>query len=47
MILSQTKKKVGFDPSFKHLTCLATLKTCDATKQSVDNSIYIYIYIYI
>ena len=25
----------GFDPSFDHLACLATLKSCDTTKQSV------------
>ena len=40
----------GFDPSFKHPTCLATQKSCDTTKQSVMTGtqyIYIYIYIYI
>ena len=30
----------------KHLACLTKLKSCDATKQSVANNIYIYIYIY-
>ena len=25
----------GFDPSFENLTCLATLKSCDTTKQSI------------
>ena len=25
----------GFDPSFENLACLATLKSCDSTKQSV------------
>ena len=38
---------MGFDPSFKHPTCLATLKSCDTTKQSVFGWLYIYIYIYI
>ena len=27
----------GFDRSFKRLTCLATLKSCDTMKQSVDD----------
>ena len=36
-----------FNPSFKHPMCLATLRSCDTTKQSVDDNIYIYIYIYI
>ena len=39
-------KLVGF--RFKRPTCLATLKSCDATNQlSVDDNIYIYIYIYV
>ena len=36
---------MGFDPSCKRPTCLATLKSCDTTKQSVNDNIYIYIYI--
>ena len=35
----------GFDPSFKRPICLATLKSCDTTKQSVCGWLYIYIYI--
>ena len=44
---SDTKSNVklgGFDPSSKHPTCLATLKSCDTTKQSVCGWLYIYIY---
>ena len=37
----------GFDPSFKRPTCLATLKCCNKTKQSVCGWQYIFIYIYI
>ena len=37
----------GCDPSFENLTCLATLKSCDTTKQFVCGWQYIYIYIYI
>ena len=37
---------MGFNPSFKRPTCLATLKSCDTTKQSVCGWQYIYIYIY-
>ena len=33
----------GFNPSFKQLTCLATLKSCDTTKQSACGWLYIYI----
>ena len=29
------RNSAGFDPSFKRPTCLATLKSCDTTKQSV------------
>ena len=36
----------GFHPSFVNLACLATLKSCDTTKQSVCEWQYIYIYIY-
>ena len=28
-------KRKSFDPSFKRPTCLATLKSCDTTKQFV------------
>ena len=38
---------MGFDLGFDRPTCLATLKSSDRTKQSVDDNIYIYIYIYI
>ena len=41
---SDTKSNVklaGFYLSFKRPTCLATLKSCDTTKQSVDDNIYI------
>ena len=41
-----SKSKVnwaGFDTSFKCPTCLATLKSCDTTKQSVCGWQYIYI----
>ena len=31
----------GFDPSFGNLACLATLKSCDSTKQSVCGWLYI------
>ena len=34
-ILSLTKSWADFNPSFKRSTCLATLKSCDTTKQSV------------
>ena len=30
---------MGFDPSSKRPACLATLKSCDTTKQSVDDNI--------
>ena len=30
----------------KRLVCLASLMSCDTTKLSVDDNIYIYIYIY-
>ena len=46
-ILSLTENWVGFDPSFKLPTWLATLKSYDTTKQSVCGWQYIYIYIYI
>ena len=36
-----------FNPSFKRLTCLATLKSYDTMKQSVCGWRYIFIYIYI
>ena len=36
---------MGFDPSFKHPTCLATLKSSDRRKQSICGWQYIYIYI--
>ena len=36
----------GFDHCFGNLACLATLKSCDTTKQSVCGWQYIYIYIY-
>ena len=42
MILSLTQNWAGFDPSFKHLTCLVTLKSCDTTKQSVCRWLYMY-----
>ena len=29
---------------YKDLACLATLMSCDTTKQSVDDNIYIHIY---
>ena len=31
-------------PSWKHLTCLATLKSCDSTKQSVSRWLYMSVY---
>ena len=34
----------GFDPRFRNLACLATLKSCNTTKQSVCGWQYIYIY---
>ena len=34
-------KWAGFDPSFKQPMCLATLKSCDTTKQSVCGWQYI------
>ena len=43
---------MGFDPGFECPTCLATMKSSDRTKQSVDDNthththIYLYIYIY-
>ena len=40
-------KIVGFWSLLKHPVCLATLKSCDTMKQSVDDNIYMYIYIYI
>ena len=46
MILSLTSSWVGFNPSFKHPTCLATLKSCDTTKQSVCGWQYVYIHIH-
>ena len=33
---------MGFDPGFERLTCLATLKSSDRTKQSVCRWLYIY-----
>ena len=45
-ILDWCKVSLGFDPSLKHFTCLTTLKSCNATKQSVCG-LYIYIYMYI
>ena len=33
---------LGFDPSFKNLACLATLKSCDTTKLSMDDYIHTY-----
>ena len=36
LILSLTYSWAGFHPSFKCPTCLATLKSCDTTKQSVS-----------
>ena len=43
---SNIKSWTGFDPSFKRPRCLAALKSCDTTKQSVCGWQYIYIYIY-
>ena len=43
-----TKSNVKFGglcPSFKRPTCLATLKRCDTTKQSVCGRLYICMYI--
>ena len=37
---------VGFNPSLKHPACLATLMSCDTTKQSLLGWLYIYIYIF-
>ena len=37
---------MGFDPGFGRPTCLATLKSSDRTKQSVDDVDDIYIYIH-
>ena len=34
-ISSWHKSQPGFNPTFKHLACLTTLKSCDTTKQSV------------
>ena len=43
MILSLMSSWAGFNPSFKHPMCLATLKSCDKrNSQSVDDNIYIY-----
>ena len=42
-ILSLTESWASFDPSFQHPTCLATLKSCDTTEQSVCEWQYIYI----
>ena len=39
---SNVKIWAGFDPSFKRPTCLATLKSCDTTKQSACGWQYIY-----
>ena len=35
------KNQPGFDHSFKHFACLATLKSYYTTKQSVDDYVYI------
>ena len=35
---------MGFDPSLKHLACLATMKSCDTTKLSVDDNIYMIVF---
>ena len=46
-ILDWRFSRSGFDPRFGNLSCLATLKSCDTTKQSVcGDNIYIYIYIW-
>ena len=48
--LSDTKSNVklgGFRSQLQASYVIATLKSCDTTKQSVDDYIYIYIYIYI
>ena len=37
---------LGFNPSFRNLACLATLKSSDRTKQVCLWMTYIYIYIY-
>ena len=36
MIQSLNQSCVGFNPSLKRPTCLASLKVCDTTKQSVS-----------
>ena len=36
-----------FTPSLKRPACLATLKSCDTKKQSVDDNVCIYVYMYI
>ena len=44
---SLTHSWMGFDPSFERPTCLATLKSCDTTKQSVCGWQYIIYYLLI
>ena len=46
-ILDWNFSQLGFDPSFRNLACLATLKSSDRTKQvCLWMTIYIYIYFF-